>query len=118
MLIGACEGQSWRYEVVERTEGFLVRTRDLETGSVEDGDGRLFRTAAVAFAFADMSAACERCAQAAIAGDDAHELSVELDATQALYEDVSRRLDDDGVTAEMIDAWERAAARSDSRRYH
>lgn len=118
MLIGACEGQSWRYEVIERTEGFLVRMRDLDTGSVEDKDARVFRTAAVAFAYADMSAAFERCAQAIVAGEAAAELSAELEATQALYEDISQRLGDDGVTAQMLVAWERDTEAADRRRYH
>lgn len=118
MLIGACEGQSWRYEVIESAEGFLVRMRDLDSGSLEDREARMFRTAAVAFAFADMSAAFERCAQALVAGEDADALAVELGATQTLYEDISRRLGDDGVAAQMLAAWERDAEAADRRRYH
>lgn len=118
MLIGACEGQAWRYEVIEQTEGFLVRMRDLDTGSVDDSDARVFRTAAVAFAFAEMSVAFERCAHATIAGEEASGLSTELEATQALYQDISRRLGDDGVTAQMLVAWEHDAQAADRRRYH
>src|SRR3954454_13582226 len=57
MLIGASEGQGWRYEVIERPDDYLVRMRDLDTGALEESDGKLFRTAAVAFAYAELSAA-------------------------------------------------------------
>ena len=56
MLIGVSEGQGWRYEVIERPDDYLVRMRDLDTGALEESDSKLFRTAAVAFAYADLSA--------------------------------------------------------------
>jgi hypothetical protein len=34
VLIGVSEGQGWRYEVVERPDDFLVRMRDLDTGTL------------------------------------------------------------------------------------
>ena len=52
MLIATSEGQGWRYEVVDRAEGYLVVPRDLDTGAVEPEGGMLFRTAPMAFAFA------------------------------------------------------------------
>lgn len=118
MLIGASEGRTWRYEVVERTEGFLVRMRDLGSGGIDEEESRVFRTAAVAFAYAEMSAAFERCASATMAGEDAAEASAELEATKALYGDLSRRLGDDGIAAQLIVAWERQSEASDRRRYH
>jgi hypothetical protein len=58
VLIGVSEGQGWRYEVVERPDDYLVRMRDLDTGALEESDSKLFRTAAVAFAYADLSGPC------------------------------------------------------------
>ena len=64
MLVAASEGQGFRYEVVERTEGYLVRSRCLDSGAVDDAESKLFRTAAVAFRYAEMSAAFDRYASA------------------------------------------------------
>ncbi len=69
MLIGVSEGQGWHYEVIERPDDYLVRMRDLHTGALEDNDGMLFRTAAVAFAYAELSAAFDRFAAARMAGE-------------------------------------------------
>ena len=118
VLVGASEGQGWRYEVVERTEGFLVRSRDIDTGVVDDGESRLFRTASVAFAYAEMSARFDRYAAARVAGDDAEEQLAELDAQQALYNDLRRRLADDGMAALILAAWEEAEETAQRRRYH
>ena len=68
MLIGVSEGQGWRYEVMEHPDAYLVRMRDLDTGAIEEGDTKLFRTAAVAFAYAELSAAFDRYAAAHVAG--------------------------------------------------
>ena len=46
MLVAASEGQGFRYEVVERTEGYLVRSRCLDSGAVDEAESKLFRTAA------------------------------------------------------------------------
>ena len=118
MLIGVSEGQGWRYEIIERTDDYLVRMRDLDTGVLEESDGKLFRTAAVAFAYAELSAAFDRYAAARIAGDDDAELERALAAQRALYEDVSARLADEGVSAQMLGAWERWAAAANRRRCH
>jgi hypothetical protein len=118
MLIGTTEGQGWSYEVLERTEGYLVRMRDLDTGVIEDHESKVFRTAAVAFAFIEMSAAFERYATATMAGEEAGDLLAELKATQALYADISARLGDAGVTAQFLVAWEREAEAADRRRFH
>src|SRR5215207_2962605 len=91
VLIGVSEGQGWRFEAVERPDDYLVRMRDLDTGALEESDSKLFRTAAVAFAYADLSAAFDRYAAARTAGEDVAELECALTAQRALYEDISVR---------------------------
>jgi hypothetical protein len=118
MVVGASEGQGWRYEVVERSEGFVVRSRDLDTGAVDDGDSQLFRTASVAFAFAAMSASFDRFAAACAAGEDHKALWSELSANQSLYEDLRRRLQDDAMAAGVLLAWEEAEEAALRRRLH
>ena len=118
MLIGASEGQGWRYEVIERPDDYLVRMRDLDTGTLEESDGKLFRTAAVAFAYAELSAAFDRYAAARMAGEDMTELERALAAQRALYEDISARLGDEGMSAQMLVAWEHWAAAANRRRLH
>ncbi|MDJ1157222.1 hypothetical protein QNA08_03075 [Chelatococcus sp. SYSU_G07232] len=118
MLIGSSEGQGWRYEVFESSEGYLVLMRDRDTGAVDGADGKVFRTAAAAFAYAEMAAASDRCAAARVAGEDAAGLTAELAATQRLYSEISRSLADDGMAAQMIVAWEKAAAAAERRRLH
>lgn len=118
MLIGASEGRGWCYEVFQRIEGYLVRTRDLDTGSINADDGRLFRTAAVAFAYAQMSAAFDRCAAARIAGEACADLDRELAEARALFEALRRRLGDDGVAGALLTAWEEAADAAERRRFH
>ena len=63
MLIATMEGQSWRYEVIVQSDGFLVQVRDLDTGEVALDDTTLFRTAPAALAYADMVAAADRYAE-------------------------------------------------------
>ena len=53
MFVAASEGQGFRYEVVEHTEGYLVRSRCLDSGAVDESD-KLFRTAPVASAMPDL----------------------------------------------------------------
>ncbi len=119
MLVGASEGQGFRYEVVQRTEGFLVQSRDLDSGAVDREESKIFRTAAVAFAYAEMSARFDRYAAARMAGDDsAEEALAELEAQQHLYAELSRRLCDDGMAAIVLAAWEEADDVKHRRRYH
>jgi hypothetical protein len=117
MLVAASEGQGFRYEVVERTEGYLVRSRCLDSGAVDKSESKLFRTAAVAFRYAEMSACFDRYAAARMAGEDAEAELAELEAQQALFAELSRRLMDDGMAAMVLDAWERADEERDRRRY-
>jgi hypothetical protein len=118
MLVAASEGQGFRYEVVERTEGYLVRSRCLDSGAVDDAESKLFRTAAVAFRYAEMSAAFDRYASARMAGEDAASELGDLEAQQMIYRELSRRLMDDGMAAMVLDAWERADEERDRRRFH
>ena len=118
MLIGVSEGQGWRYEVVERPDDYLVRMRDLDTGTLEESDSKLFRTAAVAFAYAELSAAFDRYAGARMAGEDGAALERALAAQRALYEDISGRLRDEGMSVQVLTAWERWAETANRRRLH
>jgi hypothetical protein len=119
MMIGVSEGQGWRYEVDEAADGYLVRMRDLATGAVEIGEARLFRTAAVAFAYAELSAAFDRYAAARIDGSGgAAALLADLTACQALFDELSRRLGDEGLAAQVLAAWEAHDAAQERRRLH
>jgi hypothetical protein len=99
MLIGASDGHGFRYEVIAWTDGYLVHARDVDTGIVEDADSRVFRTAAVALRYAEMSAAFDRLAAARIADLPTEVHAAELEALKELYDSLSRRLGDDGMAA-------------------
>jgi hypothetical protein len=118
MLVAAYEGQGFRYEVVERTEGFLVRPRCLDSQAVDEAESRLFRTAAVAFRFAEMSACFDRYVAARIAGEGAESELTELAAQRELFDELSRRLLDEGMAAIVLNAWARADEERDRSRYH
>lgn len=118
MLIAMSEGQGWRYEVVDRSEGYLVVSRDLDTGALEPEEAMLFRTAPVAFAFAELSAAFDRLASARIAGEDTGELSDELEQGKSLYAELSRRLGDEGFLAGLLTDPTTAAEANARRWYH
>ena len=118
MLVAASEGQGFRYEVVERTEGYLVRSRCLDSGAVDESESKLFRTAPVAFRYAEMSASFDRYAASRMAGEEAIAELAELEAQQRLFAELSRRLLDDGMAAMVLDAWERADDERHLRRYH
>lgn len=119
MFIGASEGHAFRYEVIEDGEGFLVRMRDLATGAVEEDETRMYRTAAVAFAYAELSAAFDRYAAARVVRDEsAQVLLIELTSQQALYHDLSARLGDEGLAADVLRAWTEQESAADRRRLH
>ncbi len=119
MFIGASEGHGFRYELVEGGEGFLVRMRDLATGEVEEDETRMYRTAAVAFAYAELSAAFDRYAAARMSRDEAAQvLLIELTSRTVLYRDLSRRVGDDGLASRMLTAWQEQDAARDRRRLH
>lgn len=119
MFIGASEGFGFRYEVIKEGEGFLVRMRDLATGAVEEDETRMYRTAAVAFAYAELSAAFDRYAVARAARDEAAPvLLIELTSHQAVYRHLSARLGDEGLAAHVLRAWSEQEAAQDRRRLH
>jgi hypothetical protein len=118
MLVAASEGQGFRYEVVERTEGYVVRSRCLDSGAVDEAESKLFRTAPVAFRYAEMSASFDRFAAARMACEEAKAELADLEDQQTLFAELSRRLMDDGMAAMVLDAWERADEERDRRRFH
>jgi hypothetical protein len=107
MLITASEGEGFRYEVTDGSDGYLVQRRDTQRGEVEAGETRLFRTAAVAFAYAELLASFNRSAAARIIGAcDADSLEAELVAQHSHYAELSEWLRDEGMEASFILAWE------------
>lgn len=122
MLVAETAGHLYAYEVVQHAEGFVVRIRDLETGIVDPESATLFRTAAVAFRFADLAASAERCVLADAIRDgapsDAHGGALERsedcrrDVVRAEigYRTLSRQFADEGLSAGQLRA--RAEAES------
>jgi hypothetical protein len=107
LLMAASEGQLWRYEVCEHSDGYLVQMRDLDTGELDGEFATIFRTMPVAFAFAEMSAAFDRFAAAEL--DDAAdaEVAIELELSERNFVDLSGRLHDLGVNGGSLRAWEK-----------
>ena len=102
MLITATEGQGWRYEVIVQSDGFLVQARDLDSGELAQDEVTLFRTATVAFAYADLAAAADRCAAArAEAGFD-EELEDEFARERVRFASVKFDLADEGVDGAIL----------------
>jgi hypothetical protein len=118
MLVAASEGQGFRYEVVQCADGYLVRSRDLDSGHFSDNESKLFRTAVVALRYAEMAAAFDRCAAARMIGESAETEFAEVEAQQSLFGEISRRLCDDGMEAIMVMAWEQAEEKAARRCYH
>jgi hypothetical protein len=118
MLVAASDGQGFRYEVVQCADGYLVRSRDLDSGHFSENESKLFRTAVVALRYADMSAAFDRCAAARMTGESAEPEFEEVEAHQTLFSEISRRFCDEGQEAIVILAWEQAEEGATRRRYH
>jgi hypothetical protein len=53
-----------------------------------------------------------------MAGEEVAELECALTAQRALYEDISVRLGDQGMSAQMLIAWEHWAETANRRRLH
>jgi hypothetical protein len=53
-----------------------------------------------------------------MAGEEVAELECALTAQRALYEDISVRLGDEGMSAQMLIAWEHWAETANRRRLH
>jgi hypothetical protein len=107
MLLTASEGQHWRYEVCEHSDGYLVQMRDLETGDLDEEFATIFRTLPVAFAYAAMSAAFERYAAAEVENVEDEEIAFELELSERSFIDLSDRLHDAGLNGGALKAWER-----------
>ena len=118
MLLTASEGQHWRYEVSEHTDGYLVQMRDLETGALDDEFSTVFRTMPVAFAYAEMSAAYERYAAAELEAVEDDQFELDLEVSERNFMDLSDRLSDCGINGIAIKAWERECRRGPARRLH
>lgn len=118
MLLAACEGRHWRYEVCEHTDGYLVQMRDLETGDLDEEFATIFRTMPVAFAYAEMSAAFDRFAAAELDAVDDEDVAIDLEARERNFVDLSDRLRDSGVNTDTLKAWERATSAGPRRVYH
>jgi hypothetical protein len=112
MIIGISEGTEWRYEVIARTDGFIVQPRDLTTNALEHSQRTHFRTAVAAFAYAELSAALDRTAAARLSGDEPGSFMVELEERAAGFHELAARLSDSGTAAAIIAEWEDRDTRS------
>lgn len=112
MIIGAAEGDRYRFEVVLMSDGFIVRARCVETGEMHGARDRLFRTAPAAFAFAEKSALKDAEDAVATTGLEALEAKLASDAAAKLFDDIRARLADSGISAGQLAAWDRNAARA------
>lgn len=112
MLIGAAEGDRFRFEIVLMSDGFIVRARCVETGEVYGSRDRLFRTAPAAFAFAEKSALKDAEDAIAETGLEALEAKLASDAAAKLFDDIRARLADSGVSAGQLAAWDVNANRA------
>ncbi|MGY2047561.1 hypothetical protein [Methylobacterium sp. JK268] len=106
MILAACEGRHWQYEIAEHADGYAVRMRDLCTGDVDDDFVTVFRTMPVALAFAQLSAAFDRFAGAEDDDDEEAGVAADLESRERIFIDLSSRLCDGGITRSTLDAWE------------
>jgi hypothetical protein len=117
MMVGFTEGTTWRFEVVEHPDGYVVQSRDLMTSTLDGSEQRLFRTTVAALAFADLSAVLDKAAAARLDGELAPNLVAELDIRNSAFREVSERLFDTGSEADILLAWQ-AHDESEGRRLH
>ena len=118
MLIAAMEGQSWRYEVIVQSDGFLVQVRDMDTGELALDDTTLFRTAPAALAYADMVAAADRFAAADLDECPDDELADELNRERDRFAAIRISLSDDGICGDMLIRRRDESDAALRRRYH
>ena len=118
MLLAACEGRRSRYEVCERSDGYLVQMRDLQTGDLDEEFSTIFRTLPVAFAYAEMSAAYERFAASELEHVEDEQIEIDVELTERHFIDLSDRLHDSGINGIVVQAWERESQRSTARMLH
>ncbi len=118
MLLAASEGRHWRYEVCEHADGYLVQMRDLETGDLDEEFATVFRTMPVAFAYAEMSAAIDLHAAGETEGAEDDAITLDLEAREQKFINLSDRLGDSGLDGGSLKAWERATGSGTLRVYH
>jgi len=118
MLLAACEGQHWCYEICEHSDGYLVQMRDLETGDLNEEFATVFRTMPVAFAYAEMSAAFDRFASAEMDDVEEDDFAIDVVLQERNFIDLSDRLGDTGLNGLTLKAWERASHHGPRRVYH
>jgi hypothetical protein len=109
MIIGAFQGELFSFQVEEAYNGYLVRPFDIATGEADDTDALLFRTAATAFAYAEMIATAERFS---LSEDerDGDGLEDAFLKSRALYERLCGRLVDEGAPLRIVRQNDEAAA--------
>ncbi|AWB25200.1 hypothetical protein DA075_30020 [Methylobacterium currus] len=110
MILAACEGRHWQYEIVEHADGYVVRMRDLDTGDLDAEGATVFRTMPVAFAFAEMSAAFDRFTASTEEEADDVQMATDFAVSERVFCDLSSRLCDGGVAGNLVQAWERRPA--------
>ena len=118
MLVAVSEGQSWRYEVLVQSDGFLVQVRDLDTGEVSPEEMTLFRTAPAALAYADMAAAADRYASARLDDDAIDELARDFEDESRHFAAVRARLVDEGIGADVLSSHQGQDEALARQRYH
>lgn len=109
MIVGMSEGDRYRFEVVLTSDGFIVRARCVESGEVLDNRDRLFRTAPAAFAFAELSAMKDAEDSLPRETREAAEAHLASDRAARLFADIRAKLSDSGVSAALLQAWDRRA---------
>lgn len=121
MIVAATEGEFFRFEVEEAYDGYCVTLRDLSTGAADDSSGIVFRTAAVALAYADMIATRERVAALdddVIGAAGMTELRRECDRLSDHFQRLAARLTDPGAELEQVKANDALRGRLTRPRYH
>lgn len=116
MLISSVDGIGFRYEVMARSDGYLVQVMDYRNGAHVANEERLFRTAPAAFAYVDYAAA-RNIADAALPTCESDDLQ-DLSESREHFSELSRDLADNGVSHAFLAAWEGSAARTQRRMYH
>jgi hypothetical protein len=106
MIIGAFQGEVFSFQVEEAYNGYLVRPLAIATGEADDTDALLFRTAATAFAYAEMIKNAERFS---LSGDEDDSLERDFLTSRAHFERLCGRLVDEGAPLPLIRAHAEAA---------
>lgn len=109
MIVGMSEGDRYRFEIVLMSDGFIVRARSVESGEVLECRDRLFRTAPAAFAYAELSAMKDAERAQPRETHEATQAVLAADRAARLFETIRAKLSDGGVSAALLQAWDRRA---------